>query len=341
MPSLVPRLARVVGGDLILTVIHAASHSICETIHFVEVNNYGPSPDPLSSSTLLQAVAGSHSTSSNHQAVMMIITKPACPNHIDTTSTLIHSLSNDTIVPKGAVPPVGTAAKGLSLWRSILDTHGEGILQCASDQFLDLATALRLESINTRDLVGLLAKAGRLGYGSTSIIEDNAVDEADECSQPRLGANSVSTVPGVGRDQGSDSTASKPSPAEASRGPKRRKKNDGSLRLTGLPRARAHPTRPCPITLEKQSGNNVRQRRGCMRMQDQTHGSAMASGTNVGTILQAEAPCPRSSTAMKRPRFQNGVHPTASSDVKQGTLAQRIDFVVISDTERESSGEDM
>jgi hypothetical protein len=30
MPSLVPRLARAVGDDLLLTVIHTASHSICE-----------------------------------------------------------------------------------------------------------------------------------------------------------------------------------------------------------------------------------------------------------------------------------------------------------------------
>jgi hypothetical protein len=218
-----------------------------------------------------------------------------------------------TITSKGAVPLVGTAANG-PLWRWILDTHGKEILQCASDQFLDLATALRLESINARDLVGLLAKAGRLGYGGTNIVEDNAVDciahEADEGKERSRGPHSASKVPDVGRDQGSDSTASEPSPAKASRGPKRRKKNEeGSLSFKGPRRTRAHPTRPGPTTLEKQNGNNVRQRRGCMRMQDQTHRSDVASGksgagfpTNIGTVL---APCPRSSTAMKRPRFQH------------------------------------
>jgi hypothetical protein len=55
------------------------------------------------------------------------------------------------------------------------DTHGKEILECVSEPFLDLATALRLETINARDLVSLLAKAGRLGYRDTNIIEDRVV----------------------------------------------------------------------------------------------------------------------------------------------------------------------
>ena len=270
----------------------------------------------------------------------MIVTTPAYPNHIDTTSTLIHAPSSKTIIPNGAVPPVGTAANCRSLWRSILDTHGKDILQCASDQFLDLATALRLESINAKDLASLLAKAGRLGYRGTNIVEDNAVDclahEADEGTQPSLDNHSASKVPDVERDQGSDSTTSEPSPAEASSGLKRRKKNeDSSLSLKRLRRTRVHPTRP---SLEKPQGNNVRQR--SMRMQDQTHRSDVASGKSNAEppVLQADAPHPRSSTAVKRPRFQHGVRPVAKQS--QGTLAQRIDFVIISDTERESSAED-
>ena len=210
---------------------------------------------------------------------------------------------------------------------------------------LDLATMLRLESINTRDLVGLVAKAKRLGYSGTNIVEGNALDcpahEADGGPRPSLGTRSASKVPDVERNQGSNSAASELSPAEASRGPKRRRKNeDGFLSFKGLRRTRAHATRPALTTLDKPSGNNVRQRVGCMRMQAQAHRTAMASGksgveppTNCGTVLQAESPCPRSSTAVKRPRFQNGVHPIAPSDVRQGALTQPTDLVVISDSQ--------
>ena len=36
--------------------------------------------------------------------------------------------------------------------------------------------ALRLETISARDLVHLLAKAGRLGYKETDVVEDDAGD---------------------------------------------------------------------------------------------------------------------------------------------------------------------
>jgi hypothetical protein len=258
----------------------------------------------------------------------MSVTTPAYPNHMNPASALIRAPS--AIITKGGISPVGTAANERSLWRSILDTHGEEILKCASDQFLDLATALRLESINTRDLVGSLAKAGRLAYKSTNVVDGNAVDclqhRADEGTQTCLVTLPPSKVPDVERDLGSDSSASEPSPADASHGSKRRKKNDdGVLSYKGLRRARLHPRRPGPATLEKRNGNNMRQRE-CMRMRGQTHTSDMASGksgveppTDVGAVLQAKAPCPRSSTAMK---------------------SRHVDFVVISDTEQETSGDD-
>lgn len=82
-----------------------------------------------------------------------------------------------------------------------------------------------------------------------------------------------------------------------------------------------------------------------MGMQDQAHRYDVASGKsdprparNVGTVHRAEDPRPRFLAAMKRPGFED----SAQSIVEQspGTVAQRIDFVVISDTERESSEED-
>jgi hypothetical protein len=128
-------------------------------------------------------------------------TTPAYPNCIDTPSTLIHPSSSDTIVPKDAAPTIRSAANDPSLWRSILDTHGKAILKWASHQFLDLATAVPLETINARDLVNLLAKTGRLGYTETDVVEDETIvpriHEADKGTQPSLSANSASTLPGV------------------------------------------------------------------------------------------------------------------------------------------------
>jgi hypothetical protein len=71
-------------------------------------------------------------------------------------------------MPKDAALPVGSAANGSSLWHSILDTYGKEILKCASHEFLDLATAMRLETSNARDLISLLAKTGSLGYKGTN-----------------------------------------------------------------------------------------------------------------------------------------------------------------------------
>jgi hypothetical protein len=242
------------------------------------------------------------------------------PDHIGTMSASVHTTSTTTL--KGAAPPIETAANR-SLWRSILDTHGKEILQCASDQFLDLAAGLRLERISARDLVRLPAKAGKLGPKSTNIVKVNALDcLSHEAIQ---GTNSASKVPDAGTDHGSNCTGSEPSLAEASRGRKRCRKNkDVSLssNFKGLPQGKADPTQPGPTALEKQPGNNVRQRGG-MRRQDQTH---MASGkpdlgpsTNVAAVLQSEAPSQRSSTAIKRPLFWRSVRPIVKQS--QGTLA--------------------
>jgi hypothetical protein len=56
--------------------------------------------------------------------------------------------------------------------RAILESYGKEILESASDQFLDLAIGVRLQTISARELVKLLAKAKRLGYQETDIIDD-------------------------------------------------------------------------------------------------------------------------------------------------------------------------
>jgi hypothetical protein len=121
----------------------------------------------------------------------MNIATPAAQSSVShsSTSTLSHSPS-DAVIPKDAALSIGNALNGSSLVHSILEAYGKEILEFASDQFLDLAIAMRLKTINARELVGLLAKAERLGYSKADIIdgEDNVcpVQVACEGSGSRL-----------------------------------------------------------------------------------------------------------------------------------------------------------
>jgi hypothetical protein len=76
--------------------------------------------------------------------------------------------------------------------------------------------------------------------------------------------------------------------------------------------------------------------------------SAMASeklgpgpSTKVRTVLQVEAPVPRSDNALKRPHIHLGVRPIPSLDREQsqGISTQRIELVVTPDTESETGEE--
>ena len=61
----------------------------------------------------------------------------------------------DTIISKDASPSIEKATTGSPLVRAILES--------ASDQFLDLAVGVRLQTIGAKELVKLLAKTKRLG----------------------------------------------------------------------------------------------------------------------------------------------------------------------------------
>ena len=280
----------------------------------------------------------------------MNISTPAALTSIDTSSSLPHPSSWDTSIPKDAASPTGRAEIGPSLWRSILDIYAKEILECASDQFLDLAVVLRLETINAKDLVDLLAKTGRQRHIEADIIED----EAGEClaykardTQLRLDAKSASMLSGQKIDQGRRASTPSPqrSPVQASRERKRRKVDEReSIGGNDPPRTTAHPTRSGPTPLEKLGSNNVQRRKEGVRMREQRLRSVTergksgpAPGTKVGTVLQVEAPTARASNLLRRPHIQRGILPVLPSDTNQakGISAQRINFVVISDTEPE------
>ena len=78
-----------------------------------------------------------------------------------------------------------TGVQTCALPISTLGAHGRQILDCASSQFLDLATARRLETIDERYLVSLLAKAEGLGYSGTDAVgHDETVHAIQDAHDP-------------------------------------------------------------------------------------------------------------------------------------------------------------
>ena len=96
----------------------------------------------------------------------------------------LYSLSSsDIVISQDATPSIGKAWNDSSLVRSILAAFGKEILEFASDQFLDLGLELRLKTVSARDLVIPLAKAQRLRYSKTDVIDDEKpVHQAHEGS---------------------------------------------------------------------------------------------------------------------------------------------------------------
>jgi hypothetical protein len=80
--------------------------------------------------------------------------------------------TSDTATLKGASPSIGKAATNSPLVRAILESYSKEILESASDQFLDLAIGVRLQTISARGLVKLFAKEKRLRYQATDIIDN-------------------------------------------------------------------------------------------------------------------------------------------------------------------------
>ncbi|PHH52703.1 hypothetical protein CFIMG_001963RA [Ceratocystis fimbriata CBS 114723] len=61
-----------------------------------------------------------------------------------------------------------------------IDTISEKILEKASPEFLDKAMAERLKTIDSRNLLNMLARAERLGYTMDDVLDDDVQDEEDE-----------------------------------------------------------------------------------------------------------------------------------------------------------------
>jgi hypothetical protein len=109
-------------------------------------------------------------------------------------------------------------------------------------------------NINARDLVGLLAKAGRPRHIETDVVEDNAGESlAHEArgTRLRLDANSASTLPSqkIGQGRSASTPSPQPSPVRTSRGPKRHEIDErDSVGVNCPPHTEeaAHPAWPSP-----------------------------------------------------------------------------------------------
>ena len=58
----------------------------------------------------------------------------------------------------------------------LVEAYCEQLIKAASNEFLDLAMATRLKTINAKDLVVMLAKAERLGYEEQDIVDEEEED---------------------------------------------------------------------------------------------------------------------------------------------------------------------
>jgi hypothetical protein len=301
----------------------------------------------------------------------MKIATPAAQSSVDhsSTSTLSHS-SSDAVISEDAVPSIGKASSGSSLVRSILQAHGKEILEFASDQFLDLAVAIRLKTIGARELVGLLAEAERLGYGKADIIDDNDYDGQVQvaCESPRSSLDAIRTSkPPATIDVQchSVSTApSQPSSLEELRAPKRtstaRVREGESLAMNQHVNT---PDTHGSAALEKEHSCSVQSIQGVISMRNRIQtiaGSAGRQGqrkcSRVGSGPQVAAHVTKSSNILKRPHAQQtqNVHggfrtqsrnPTrlvkASGAGQSGsTSAKHTELVIISDSEPEPEVDD-
>ena len=122
-------------------------------------------------------------------------------------------------------PSIGKAATGSLLVSAILETYGKEILESASEQFLDLALEVRLQTISARELVKLLAKANRLGYQETDIVDDEngarPVQGGNANSRSKPDAIGTPKPPGAiaGQCRPHSATSSQPLSLEKARAP--------------------------------------------------------------------------------------------------------------------------
>ncbi len=265
--------------------------------------------------------------------------------------------SSHATIDAVTAPSIGQAATGSPLVRAILESYGKEILESASEQFLDLAVEVRLRTISARELVKLLAKANRLGYQETDIIDDEngarLVQGGNANSRSKPDAIGTPKPPGAiaGQCRPHSTASSQPLSLEKSRTPNRT--NTAQVLRDEPLSASAHlnAQRAAPSGKE---GGSIQSIQGVAGIQDEVSTAAGTAGkqgqrgcSRTGSGPQVAAHVARSRNLLKRTRAQDmggGVQSQrprklARASAGKSSLsisAQALELVVISDSEPES-----
>ncbi|KAG4414295.1 hypothetical protein IFR04_012591 [Cadophora malorum] len=271
-----------------------------------------------------------------------------------------HSSSNATSDAVTA-PSIGKAATGSPLVRAILESYGKEILESASEQFLDLAVEVRLQTISARQLVKLLANANRLGYQETDIVDDEngarPVQGGNANSRSKPDATRTPKPPTAiaGQCRPHSTTPSQPLSLEKSRAPNR---TNTAQALRDKPLSvDAHlnaPDAQSAAPSGKEGGYSIKSIQGVAGVQDEVStaaGTAGKRGQRECLTAGSAAHVPRSRNVLKRTRAQDmggGVQSQRPRKLVRASAgksslsisAQPLELVVISDSEPEPEDDD-
>jgi hypothetical protein len=257
------------------------------------------------------------------------------------------------------IPLIGKAATGSHLVRAILESYGKEILESASEQFLDLAVEVRLQTIGARELVKLLAKANRLGYQETDIVDDEngacpiRGGNASSQSKPDTIGTPKPLVTIAGQCRPHSTASSQPLSLEKSRTPNRT--NTAQILQDELLSASAHLNAQRAAPSGKEGGYSIQSIQGIAGIQDEVSTAARKQGqrecsrTGSGPRVAAHVARPRN--VLKRTRAQDmggavqSQHPRKLVRASAGKSslsisAQPLELVVISDSEPEPEAND-
>ena len=282
----------------------------------------------------------------------MTIATPTAQNSVDTSSNSTSShLPPDAIISKDASPSIAEAAPGSPLARAILESYGKEILNSASDEFLDLAVGLRLQTISARELVKLLAKAKRLGYQETDIIDDEDVRHVQGAN-----AGSWSKAIGIGTPKPRATIASQC--RALSTAPTQTPSLEEPRTPNRTNTAQVSREEPLSANASSEKAGGIRSIQGATGFQDRVSTAARAAGkqgkrehSKTGSVARVAAPVGKSSSVLKRTRTQDvggGVQSrrprklvrTSAGKSSPSISSQPLEVVVITDSEPESEDDD-
>ena len=257
-------------------------------------------------------------------------------------------------------PSIGKAATGSPLVRAILESYSKEILESASEQFLDLAVEVRLQTVSASQLVKLLAKANRLGYQETDIVDDEngarPVQGGNANSRSKPDATRTPKPPTAiaGQCRPHSTAPSQPLSLEKSRAPNRT--NTAQVLRDEPLSVDAHPSAPdaqSAIPSGKEGGHSIQSIQGVAGVQDEvsTAGTAGKQGQRECLRTGSAAHVPRSRNVLKRTRAQDmggGVQSQRPRKLVRASAgkpslsisAQPLELVVISDSEPEPEDDD-